>query len=168
MKSATPYENYPLKIVLIANLSSLLIYTVGFYVLFKVHWIWALAYLAYVFFLEFRLLGTGCINCYYYNKRCAFGKGKISALFFKKANNQLFCEKSLTWKDMIPDLLVSLIPFLAGIVLLIWNFSLILFVLLAILVLLSTIGNGFIRGKLACKNCIQRDLGCPADQLFNK
>jgi hypothetical protein len=40
--------------------------------------------------------------------------------------------------------------------------------LVIMLVLLSTIGNSFVRGSLACRYCKQRDLGCPAEQLFNK
>ena len=36
------------------------------------------------------------------------------------------------------------------------------------IVILTTIGNGFIRGTLTCKYCKQGELGCPADRLFNK
>jgi hypothetical protein len=34
--------------------------------------------------------------------------------------------------------------------------------------LLTFIGNGLVRGSLACKYCKQREIGCPAEQLFNK
>jgi F0F1-type ATP synthase membrane subunit c/vacuolar-type H+-ATPase subunit K len=37
-----------------------------------------------------------------------------------------------------------------------------------ILVGLTTIGNGYIRGNLTCKYCKQREIGCPAEQLFSK
>ena len=69
---------------------------------------------------------------------------------------------------MIPDLLVSLIPFITGIGLLILNFNLLLLAALLLLSILTTSGNGFIRGKLTCKNCKQRELGCPAYELFDK
>jgi hypothetical protein len=47
-----------------------------------------------------------------------------------------------------------------------FNFTLFVFVLL--LVMLTTSGNGFIRGKLTCRYCKQQEIGCPADRLFNK
>jgi hypothetical protein len=37
-----------------------------------------------------------------------------------------------------------------------------------LLMLLSTAGNGFIRGNLTCRYCGQKELGCPAYKLFNK
>jgi hypothetical protein len=37
-----------------------------------------------------------------------------------------------------------------------------------ILIVLTTVGNGFIRGKLTCRYCKQRELGCPAEKLFSK
>jgi len=36
------------------------------------------------------------------------------------------------------------------------------------LILLTSAGNSYIRGSLACKYCQQRELGCPAEKLFNK
>lgn len=48
----------------------------------------------------------------------------------------------------------------------IWMAALLLALLF--LMVLSTTGNAFIRGTFACQYCKQRDLGCPAEQLFNK
>jgi hypothetical protein len=108
------------------------------------------------------------VDCYYFGKTCGFGKGRISALFFKKGDVSKFCSQPMTWKDMIPDMLVMLLPVLSGIVLIILHFN--LFILLSIigLVILATFGNSYIRGSLTCKYCKQKELGCPADQLFNK
>jgi hypothetical protein len=69
---------------------------------------------------------------------------------------------------MIPDLMVSLIPFIVGIVLLIIRFNLLIIFALILLTVLTTSGNGFIRGQLACKYCRQRESGCQAYLLFNK
>ncbi len=69
---------------------------------------------------------------------------------------------------MIPDLLISLIPFIIGIILMVIKFDYIVFTALVLLVLLTTSGNGFIRGRLTCRHCKQKELGCPADKLFNK
>ncbi|MCX6740677.1 MAG: hypothetical protein NTZ49_05645 [Candidatus Parcubacteria bacterium] len=109
-----------------------------------------------------------CVNCYYYGKYCAFGKGKLSSLLFKKGGSDKFLKKEITWKSMLPDFLISLVPLIAGVILLILNFSWLLLILIVILVILTSVGNGFIRGSLACKYCKQREIGCPAEQLFNK
>ena len=69
---------------------------------------------------------------------------------------------------MIPDLLVSLIPLAVGIILLIIKFEPLILFALILLVAFTTAGNGYIRGTLTCTNCKQRELGCPADKLFNK
>jgi hypothetical protein len=69
---------------------------------------------------------------------------------------------------MIPDLLVSLIPLLIAIGLMIIKFNLIILFATIVLVALTTIGNGFIRSNLTCKYCKQREIGCPAEQLFSK
>jgi hypothetical protein len=74
----------------------------------------------------------------------------------------------MSWKDVIPDLLISLVPLIIAIILMIFKFEFILLIAVIIFMLLTTIGNGFIRGKLTCRYCKQRELGCPADELFNK
>jgi hypothetical protein len=74
----------------------------------------------------------------------------------------------MSWKDVIPDLLISLVPLIIAIILMIFKFEFILLIAVIILMLLTTIGNGLIRGKLTCRYCKQRELGCPADELFNK
>jgi hypothetical protein len=117
--------------------------------------------------LEIRLLRKSCVNCYYYGKRCAFGKGKLCSLFFKKGNKEGFTG-DFTWKDLIPDMLVAIIPLLIGITRLIVGFNWLLLSLIILLFFLVSTGNGFIRGSLACKYCKQREIDCPADKMFNK
>jgi hypothetical protein len=168
MKKTKCYENYPYYIVIISNLLSIAIYTIGAIIINQLGTIWLLIYLAYIVFLEMRLLGKGCVNCYYYGKRCAFGRGKLCSLFFRKGNPEKFTSVPFTWKNLLPDLMVSLIPAVTGIIILIVDFNWILLTLIILLFLLSSIGNGFVRGSLACKYCKQRELGCPAEKLFNK
>jgi len=129
---------------------------------------WLIDYLFYIFFLEIKVMQRSCVNCYYYGKYCAFGKGKISSLFFKKISSGNFAKEKISWKDMLPDFLVSIIPFIVGIILLVEHFNLLLLTSIILLVILTTFGNSFIRGFLACKHCKQQELGCHAEQLFNK
>jgi len=164
----TKYENYPFWIIMVFNFVSTAIYVIGAYIMYRVGIIWLVIYLLYIIFLETRILSISCVRCYYYGKSCAFGRGKISCLFFKKGESQKFSQRQITWKAIIPDFLVSIIPAVIGIVLLIRDFNWLILLLIVILFLLSSAGNGFIRGSLACKHCKQQDLGCPAAQLFYK
>ena len=76
------YENYPTVIVIVSNLLSFLIYGIGAGILYMVGLIWVTCYVLFILFLEFRLMSRHCVDCYYYGKTCAFGKGRLSPLFF--------------------------------------------------------------------------------------
>ena len=161
------HEQYPAWVVVIANLVSLLIYGIGVYILFQFSLIWVIIYILFILLLEFRLLGGHCVDCYYYGKTCAFGKGYLSSLLFPRGHQEQFNQKKITWKDIVPDFLVFLVPILAGILLLTQEFSLIILSLIIALFVLGFFGNALLRGQLACRYCKQREIGCPAEQLFN-
>jgi len=162
------YENYPAGFVILANILQLSIYLIGGAIIYMAGPAWLIVYIPYILWLEIRLLRGSCVNCYYYGKYCAFGKGKLCGLFFKKGSPKKFLSCSITWKDMIPDFLVSLAPVVVGIVLMIISFKWTLLMLVVLLFLLTSAGNGLVRGSIACKHCKQRELGCPAEKLFNK
>lgn len=162
------FEIYPLRYVFCSTILQFTIYIIGLYFVNLLGIIWVFLYLLFIFTLEFRLLKQSCVHCYYYDKRCAFGKGKLSSLFFKKGNPTKFIEKQITWKDMIPDFLVSIIPLCIGIWFLIIDFNWFYLILIIILIVLAFPVNGYLRGSVACKNCKQREIGCPAIELFNK
>jgi hypothetical protein len=168
MKEEPCYENYPFWIVFLSNLVSIAIYLIGAFIVYQIGLIWLILYLVFIGTLEFRLIKGHCADCYYYGKTCAFGKGRISSIFFKKGDAAKFCKKQMTWKDIVPDFMVSLIPAIIGIVLLIKRFNWILLSLVIALFLLTSAGNGMIRNQLACKYCRQKGIGCPAEQLFSK
>jgi hypothetical protein len=167
MEKKKCYENYPAWIVLISNIVSLAIYFLGGFIIYQLGFVWLGIYLIYILFLEIKLIKNHCTICYYYGKCCAFGKGKLSAVFFRKGIKKL-AQCKITWKDLILDFLVSLVPILVGIVLLIIKFNLLILFSIILLFLLNSIGNGFIRKQLACKFCKQRKIGCPAEKLFKK
>jgi len=167
-RSIKCYENYPAWIIFISIILQFTLYLIGFYIVYLLGILWALLYVIYITILEIRLLKKSCVNCYYYDKRCAFGKGKICSLFFKKGDAQKFSTTQITWIEIIPDFLVTIFPITAGIIILISNYDWIVTVLTLLVFLIGFIGNGMIRGLLVCKFCKQKDLGCPAEQLFNK
>jgi len=161
-------ENYPVGIVIVSNLLPLLIYAMGAIILYQFGIVWVIGYAVFILVLEFRLLGGHCVDCYYYGKTCAFGKGRLSSLFFQKGDPDTFVRMTITWKDILPDFLVFIIPVLAGILLLVQAFSWTFLILIIALVLLGFLGNSLVRGHLACRYCKQREIGCPAAQLFDK
>ncbi len=162
------YENFPLWMVGMSNLLALLIYIIGAYILYKLWVGFFVLYVLYCFWVEKRVLRKSCINCYYYGKTCCFGKGKLCSLLFKKRNSKDFCKKKISWIDILPDFLVSILPFIAGVILLIKNFNWGILFLMVIIIILSFGGSAVIRGNFACKYCKQREIGCPAEKLFNK
>ncbi len=162
------HEKYPTAIVVVSNLVSLLIYGIGAYILYRFSLIWAILYVLFILLLEFRLVSRHCVDCYYYGKTCAFGKGYVSSLFFQRGQTEQFNQKTITWKDIAPDFLVFIVPVLAGIILLVQEFTLTVLILIIALFLLGFFGNALVRGQLACRYCKQREIGCPAEHLFDK
>ncbi len=168
MTKTKTYETYPLWLVLVSNLLSVSVYGMGSFIIAKLGLFWMFLYLLFILLLECRLLVHSCKYCCYYGKYCAFGKGKLCALLFKKGDPSVFINTKITWKSIVPDFLVFLIPLITGIILLIINFNLALMLILIALFLLGFGGNAIVRGTLACKYCKQREIGCPAEKLFNK
>jgi hypothetical protein len=162
------YEDFPLHLVLICITFNLIVYGIGAYLTVQFGIVFMGTYLLFCLWMEARVLVHGCRDCAYYGKWCAFGRGKLCSLLFKPGDPERFNTRTISWRDMLPDLLVALVPFLAGVILLFRDFSWIVLVLVLALVAHSTVGNGFIRGGIACKYCRQRELGCPAERLFDK
>ncbi|EKF86759.1 hypothetical protein [Methanobacterium formicicum] len=78
----------------------------------------------------------------------------------------MFTNKKVSWYAILPDFLVFLFP-LAGGIMLFNGFNWSIFLLIIPIVILSLGGNAFIR-SLTCKHCKQRELGCPAAELFGE
>lgn len=168
MTEAKYYDSFPAWIPVLSTFVSLLIYAIGVCVLIRFGVIVAAIYIIYCFWVELRVLTKSCVSCYYYGKLCGLGKGLLCSHLFRKGDPQKFVEKEVTWKQILPDFLVFIFPLLGGIVLLIKDFSWIILLLLVILFVLSFFGSAVIRGSFACKYCKQREIGCPAERLFNK
>jgi membrane protein implicated in regulation of membrane protease activity len=168
MENNKAYENFPIWIPLLACVLSLSIYALGAYIFWLLGIAFMILYIIFCLWIELRIFKGSCVNCYYYGKICGLGRGKLCAMLFKKGNPERFIEKEISWKDLIPDFLVLIFPLVGGIIILIRDFTWLILFLMVILVMLYMAGNAVIRGSLACKYCKQKELGCPAEQLFNK
>ena len=164
----SPFENFPLWMVAVSNAVGLAIYAIGLYLTARLGIVWALLYAAYCLWMEIRILSKSCRRCYYFGKRCGFGKGRMCSWIFSKEKGKNFAEKRISWADIAPDFLVSLVPLGVGIALLIRSFSWSVLILVVLLAVLASIGTSLVRGQIACRYCKQRELGCPAEQLFSK
>ena len=98
MKTTKIYDSYPLWIVILANILLLAVYVAGAYIMFRLSLITGILYVAYLVLLERHFFKEGCIHCCYYGNLCAFGKGVITAKFFKKDNPEKFVKESLVLK----------------------------------------------------------------------
>lgn len=163
------YDSYPAWIIIIINILMLLVYITGAYIMFVLNLITGILYITYILLLEIFSYKESCPNCYYYGKLCAFGKGKLAKIFYKKGNPKKFCERELKFKDLIPQLLVVLMPLIVGIALLVSRgFNLLILIALIYPILSWFILNPIIYGKLACPHCKQGSICCPALKFFTK
>lgn len=167
MSAPAFHDHYPPRIVFFSALQVIAIYTLGILILLPLGGIWAAFYAAFCLWGEFRVMRGGCVNCHYYGRACAFGRGWLGARFFRRGDPGKFNTRPITWASLIPDMLVSLLPLGAGVYLLLRGFSWLLLGLMLLLILLAFPVTGFIRGHWACAHCRQRELGCPAERLFD-
>ena len=167
MEPEKTFENYPKKIVAASNLLSLAMYAIGAYLMLGFGILAVALYLLLCLYLELRVL-SHCRDCYYYGKACFSGKGKLCSKLLKRGDPKRFSAMKLTMRDLIPDFSVVIIPAVCGALLLIRSFDWLILGLVILIVLLGTAGTGMVRGSLACKHCRQRELGCPACELFGK
>ena len=160
------YENYPSGTILLSNALAVLIYATGITIVSRLGFWPVVPYVLYCIWVEYRVLKRSCVNCYYYGKSCGLGKGRICSLLFKQGDPEDFVNDEIAWLDVLPDFLVSSIPLALGIVLLVLDFTWALCLLLILLIVLSSAGNAVVRGSFLCKYCKQKELGCPAQELF--
>jgi hypothetical protein len=166
MGEVRTYENFPAPTVAVSVLVTITIYALGAMVLLGLGPVAASAYLIYCALFEVRVMKNSCVNCCYYGKVCGLGRGKISAYLFPPGDPGIFGCMNFTWTALIPDMLIMLLPLLGGVILLVRSFSWMVAAGMVLLVTLGLGGNAFVRSRIACKYCRQRENGCPAEQFF--
>ncbi len=154
-------EQYPLRTVVSQNLFFIVYFglgTVGVWSL-KIKTI-PIVSISYILFLVtmiiFVLRKHLCTNCYYYNKRCSTGWGKLAAIMFKKnsGNYKLGVRLAgITWG------LATIIPIIGMILILAFNFKLTILINFSLFLLLTPLN--FIIHKNSCLKCKMRGI-CPA------
>ncbi|MBW1973372.1 MAG: hypothetical protein DRP55_06825 [Spirochaetes bacterium] len=151
-------EEYSKSGIILGNLIMILWITLGTIS------IWFLYPLASWIYLGVAILMIGiilrkllCANCFYYNRWCGIGWGKLAALFFKKGDISLFGENLGQTIAPITYGLLTLIPIVFIIISIFQQFKIFKIILLLFLIFIS-IYSGIISRKKICANCKMRFL----------
>jgi len=157
-------EKYPISTVILGNIMMLFIMIVGaIAVWYLLNW-WAWLYLVISFIMVYIVLRKlVCRNCYYYDKWCALGWGKLSAKMFKKGKLEEFAlSPALKFAPAVYGLMMF-IPIIAIIISIILVFDYTKVGILVLLILFSIYSGGIGR-KSACSKC-KMNISCPGSTV---
>ena len=150
--------------IFLGNLAMILWIVFGTIACWFLHPLIAWVYLALALIMVFVVLRKlVCTNCYYYNKWCPIGWGKLCALFFKKGNIEKFGDCIGLKLAPLTYGLLSLVPIISVIISLIQNFLVYKIIVLLFLILISYY-SGTIGRKKSCSNCKMK-LICPGSAV---
>ncbi|QEE14290.1 hypothetical protein DSAG12_00101 [Promethearchaeum syntrophicum] len=159
-------EIYSRKIICTNLLFTFLSYFFGTIVIYSLNSIAGIFYAIFCILTIFLSLKLRCTYCFYYGKRCGFGFGILSKVFFSQGESKEFNNPKNVIPVLLFSLVTSLLPLIVGVTLLIVNFSILHLVYFILYILFGVIPNFFIRSK-SCAKCEQGKLGCPAyDKKF--
>lgn len=149
-------EEYPKSWIIGQNLFMIIYFAIGVFGMYPIQFsgipILFIVYIIFIFtMLVFVLRKHICTSCYYYDRWCNIGWGKLSSCLFKKdsGNPELGGKLAgVTWIS------ATIIPILAMIASLILNFSTTVLGILVIFIVLS--GINFTVHKKSCEKCKMR------------
>ena len=157
-------EEYPKSKIIVSNLIMIFWIALGTIACWFLYPLIAWIYLAFAIIMVFVVLRKlVCTNCYYYDKWCNIGWGKLSALFFKKGDVEKF---STSFGIKIAPFAYGSLTFIPLVVLTISMIKRFSFYKLAVFVFILFIGfySGAISRKRACAKCKMR-LICPGSAV---
>jgi len=157
-------EEYPKRNGIIGNFFMLLWIIIGTIACWFLYPLIAWLYFAFAIIVVYIVLRKlVCTNCYYYDKWCHIGWGKLSALLFKKDDIEKF---SMGVGIKIAPFVYGSLTLIPIIILIISMFNGFTLFKLSILVLLLLVGfySGTISRKKSCAKCKMR-LICPGSAI---
>ena len=153
--------------IIIGNLIMFFWFVLGALACWYFYPVLGLVYLVVAFLLVYVVLRKlVCVNCYYYDKWCGLGWGKLCALMFKKGSLEEF-PKSIGLK-LAPATygVLMIVPLILLIVSIIQSFSWYKIIVLILLLLVSWYSGGVGR-RVACANC-KMNIICPGSTTKKK
>ena len=153
------YETFP-KTTVIYNLLTLGgAIVVGVIVLAQLGVWFAVGYLALLALTGYGILASICTRCYYYDRRCGTGTGKIVARFFKKGQEEEYGQTASQKAVLLLVVIVLLLPLMGGITSLMGGYSTLRLALSVALLALLLAGLAP-HSRLVCSHCKQAEKGC--------
>lgn len=146
-------EKYPKNMIVIENTVLSVWVIMGAVILWRLNALAAVLYVGYAFIMIlFIMRKLVCTHCYYFDKMCHMGWGKIAALFFKQGDINKF--ESCFGMKVAPVFFISLalFPLVFGTVSLVLSFSSLTLILLMIFVPIVAYSSIVLRKK-SCNIC---------------
>jgi len=160
-------EEYPKASIILSNLTMILWITLGTIACWFFYPLVAWIYLAFaIIMVGVVLRKLVCTNCYYYDKWCGTGWGKLAALLFKKGSIEKFDTSIGIKLAPLTYGLLTLIPLIFIVISIVQGLTAPKVVVLLLLLLVSFY-SGFISRKKACINCKMK-LFCPGCAVKNE
>jgi len=157
-------EEYPKSSIILGNLMMILWIALGTIACWFLYALAAWIYLVFAIIMVFVILRRlVCTDCYYYDKWCCMGWGRLSALFFKKGKIENFPNSFGLKLAPLTYGLLTLIPLIFVIISIIQGFTISKIVILILLLLISFY-SGAISRKKTCAKCKMR-LICPGSAV---
>ena len=153
------YQSFPKTTVLYNLLTLGGAIVVGVIVLAQLGVWFAVGYLALLALTGYGMLALVCARCYYYDRRCATGVGKVVALFFGKGQEEEFGQTASQKGITLLLAVVLLLPLVGGIVSLVVGYKTLRLVLLVALVALLVAGLAP-HPRLVCSHCKLAERNC--------
>jgi hypothetical protein len=100
-----------------------------------------------------------CTRCYYYDRRCGTGTGKIVVRFFKKGQEEEYGQTASQKVVMLLVVVALLLPLVGGIASLMVSYSTLRLALLVALLALLIAGLAP-HPRLVCSHCKLAEKGC--------
>jgi hypothetical protein len=159
MQTVECYESFPRTTVIYNLLTLGGAMVIGVIVLAQLGvWV-AVGYLILLALTGYGMLALVCTRCYYYDRRCATGVGKVVALFFKKGQEEEFGQTASQKVVMLLLAIALLLPIVGGIVSRVVGYSMLRLALLVALVALLVAGLAP-HPRLVCGHCKLAEKGC--------
>jgi hypothetical protein len=146
-------DNYRISTIFLGNLMMLIWIVLGTLAVWFFNQLLAGLFLAFALIIVYVVLRKlVCTNCYYYNKWCVYGWGKLSAKMFKKGKIENFNDGiGIRIAPLLYGLL-TIIPIILIIISIILVFDYTKIGALVLLLAISFYSGGVAR-KTACSNC---------------
>lgn len=155
-KTLNRYENFPIKKVILGNIQTFSIYIIGAIILSFLSIFISIAYFLYCLTSLIFIWKFICPHCYYFDKICPSGYGKVSAKISKKGDMKKFREKFKYLVGVVSP--AWFIPLIGGIIQIAIDFSWLLLIMILIFVVIAFIILPIESKKYSCRHCKQQSL----------